>query len=43
MTKRQAVKKENIKGAKAVGMHGILFTDVEQLTRELAKLGVKIR
>lgn len=33
--------KKNIDGARAVGMHGILFHDREQAVAELQKLGVK--
>lgn len=32
----------NIEGAKAVGMHGIVFADLEEALVELEKLGVKI-
>jgi len=32
----------NIEGAKAVGMHGIVFTGLEEALVELEKLGVKI-
>ncbi len=34
---------KNIEGAKAVGMHGIVFTDLEEGLEELEKLGVKIK
>lgn len=33
---------ENIRGAKAVGMEGIVFTDLEHTLEELKKLGVKL-
>lgn len=33
----------NIEGAKAVGMHGIVFTGLEEALAELEKLGVKIK
>lgn len=32
----------NIAGAEAVGMHGILFKDIEQVKKELQKFGVKV-
>ena len=32
----------NIEGAKAVGMHGIVFTGLEDALAELERLGVKI-
>lgn len=31
---------ENVKGAERVGMHTVLFENVEQITRDLSKLGI---
>lgn len=35
-------KEENIKAAKAIGIHGITYTDTNKLIKQLIRLGVKI-
>lgn len=34
---------ENVKGANAVGIHGILFKNYEQFTKDIIELGVKLK